>query len=268
MNFYPFHIGDYISHTSHLSDQEDLAYRRMIDLYYMTEQPFNDSSTIARRIRSSVETVESILHEFFEFCDDDCWHSKRVDEEIAKYHAMQEGGRKGASIRWGKGGDTPPKQPPMPTKNQEPRTKNQIKNIVAKPEGLTDTVWMDFLTLRKAKRLPITETALSGISREAQKAGKSLAEAIQICCERGWAGFKADWVTEALKGGKLLPLGTDQQIEEAYRVECGGDPAKAEPVLQGITKASLQTNSFISAASFMETTKVLTEAALKYYGLK
>ena len=45
--------------------------------------------------------------------------------------------------------------------------------------------------------------------------------------ERGWAGFKADWVTEALKGGKLLPLGTDQQIEEAYRVECGGDPAKA-----------------------------------------
>ena len=45
-------------------------------------------------------------------------------------------------------------------------------------------------------------------------------------------------------------------------VKNGGDPAKAEPVLQGITKASLQTNSFISAASFMETTKVLTEAAV------
>jgi DNA-directed RNA polymerase subunit beta' len=39
-------------------------------------------------------------------------------------------------------------------------------------------------------------------------------------------------------------------------------PATAHPVLQGITKASLQTNSFISAASFQETTRVLTEAAV------
>jgi DNA-directed RNA polymerase subunit beta' len=39
-------------------------------------------------------------------------------------------------------------------------------------------------------------------------------------------------------------------------------PATANPVLQGITKASLQTNSFISAASFQETTRVLTEAAV------
>jgi DNA-directed RNA polymerase subunit beta' len=42
----------------------------------------------------------------------------------------------------------------------------------------------------------------------------------------------------------------------------GGDPAIAEPLLLGITKASLSTDSFISAASFQETTKVLTEAAI------
>ncbi len=42
----------------------------------------------------------------------------------------------------------------------------------------------------------------------------------------------------------------------------GGKPAGSLPVLQGITKASLQTNSFISAASFQETTRVLTEAAV------
>ena len=39
-------------------------------------------------------------------------------------------------------------------------------------------------------------------------------------------------------------------------------PAKASPVLQGITKASLQTRSFFSAASFQETTRVLTDAAV------
>jgi len=50
---------------------------------------------------------------------------------------------------------------------------------------------------------------------------------------------------------------------ENAKVESEGlQPADARPVLQGITKASLQTNSFISAASFQETTRVLTEAAV------
>ena len=51
-------------------------------------------------------------------------------------------------------------------------------------------------------------------------------------------------------------------IENEKRLEVKERPARAEPVLQGITKASLQTNSFISAASFQETTRVLTEAAV------
>jgi len=42
----------------------------------------------------------------------------------------------------------------------------------------------------------------------------------------------------------------------------GKEPAVYEPVLLGITKASLSTDSFISAASFQETTRVLTEAAI------
>ncbi|MCP5374238.1 MAG: DNA-directed RNA polymerase subunit beta', partial [Hyphomicrobiales bacterium] len=55
-----------------------------------------------------------------------------------------------------------------------------------------------------------------------------------------------------------------QEFEEvnAKAIEAGDRPAVAEPVLQGITKASLQTHSFISAASFQETTRVLTEAAV------
>jgi DNA-directed RNA polymerase subunit beta' len=43
----------------------------------------------------------------------------------------------------------------------------------------------------------------------------------------------------------------------------GGAPASAEPLLLGITKASLTTQSFISAASFQETTRVLTDAAIR-----
>ena len=51
--------------------------------------------------------------------------------------------------------------------------------------------------------------------------------------------------------------------EENTRVaEAGGQPSIGRPMLQGITKASLSTQSFISAASFQETTRVLTEAAI------
>jgi DNA-directed RNA polymerase subunit beta' len=50
--------------------------------------------------------------------------------------------------------------------------------------------------------------------------------------------------------------------ENARVIEEGGKPAQAEPLLLGITKASLSTESFISAASFQETTRVLTEAAI------
>ncbi len=52
------------------------------------------------------------------------------------------------------------------------------------------------------------------------------------------------------------------EYENAKAERDGLRPATARPVLQGITKASLQTNSFISAASFQETTRVLTEAAV------
>ena len=50
--------------------------------------------------------------------------------------------------------------------------------------------------------------------------------------------------------------------ENARVAEAGGEPSQAEPLLLGITKASLSTDSFISAASFQETTRVLTEAAI------
>jgi DNA-directed RNA polymerase subunit beta' len=56
---------------------------------------------------------------------------------------------------------------------------------------------------------------------------------------------------------KHVFLGENQRVLSA-----GGAPATAKPLLLGITKASLSTDSFMSAASFQETTKILTEAAI------
>lgn len=62
--------------------------------------------------------------------------------------------------------------------------------------------------------------------------------------------------------GELIELRQVEQVNEAMSIT-GGAPAEYTPVLLGITKASLNTDSFISAASFQETTRVLTEAAIE-----
>nr|WP_013325241.1 DNA-directed RNA polymerase subunit beta' [Gloeothece verrucosa]ADN17203.1 DNA-directed RNA polymerase, beta'' subunit [Gloeothece verrucosa PCC 7822] len=62
--------------------------------------------------------------------------------------------------------------------------------------------------------------------------------------------------------GELVELRQVEQVNEAMAIT-GGAPARYTPVLLGITKASLNTDSFISAASFQETTRVLTEAAIE-----
>lgn len=62
--------------------------------------------------------------------------------------------------------------------------------------------------------------------------------------------------------GELVELRQVEQVNEAMSIT-GGAPADYVPVLLGITKASLNTDSFISAASFQETTRVLTEAAIE-----
>jgi DNA-directed RNA polymerase subunit beta' len=77
--------------------------------------------------------------------------------------------------------------------------------------------------------------------------------------------------TILLKGEQVDKSELDEENDKA--LAAGRDPAKASPVLLGITKASLQTRSFISAASFQETTRVLTEASVqgkrdKLIGLK
>lgn len=67
--------------------------------------------------------------------------------------------------------------------------------------------------------------------------------------------------TGLLPGGQYSKIEIEEANEAA--IANGGEPADAERLLLGITKASLATNSFLSAASFQETTRVLTDAAIK-----
>jgi hypothetical protein len=60
--------------------------------------------------------------------------------------------------------------------------------------GVDEHVAQDWITLRKQKKAAVTATAIKGVEREATKAGCSLQTALETCCQRGWAGFKADWL--------------------------------------------------------------------------
>lgn len=80
-----------------------------------------------------------------------------------------------------------------PTKSVLIEEKRKEKNIYTPPIG--DALLDDFLKVRKAKRAgELTETAFKGIEREAKKAGLTTAQAIEICCVRGWVGFDASWL--------------------------------------------------------------------------
>jgi hypothetical protein len=77
----------------------------------------------------------------------------------------------------------------------ETETKKKATSV-APPIGVSNSVWQEFKTLRKAKRAPITQRAIDAISSEAQKIGWSLEKALEECVVRGWQAFKADWVVK------------------------------------------------------------------------
>jgi len=198
MYYYQFNIGDYASHTQRLSLLEDLAYRRLLDEYYLHERPFNSGLTsVARQIgmREHENEVQFVLESFFHLTDDG-WINVRANKEIAHFKGkIEQASRAGkASAERRSNARSTDVQP---TNNQEPITNNhKPKNTVAPPEGVTDAVWQDWKSLRKAKRAAVTQTAIDGIECEAKKAGVSLQVALETCCARGWTGFKADWLKD------------------------------------------------------------------------
>lgn len=95
-----------------------------------------------------------------------------------------------------------------------------------KPADVSDSVWADFLQIRKAKRAPLTKTALAGIAAEADKAGITLQNALEQCCARGWQGFKASWATDAIQT-KTASTPNRQEALEARNLAVAEDFARS-----------------------------------------
>jgi len=220
MHFYSFNIGDYISHTKHLSDMEDLAYRRLLDLYYLHERTLNeDVSLVARKInmKDNVPEVRVVLEEFFKLEVGKGWINPRADEEIQKYQSKIQ-----SAIRAGKASaeqrrflaNLPRSNASLtkvqPNKKQETLNKKQETNI-KRPRNVSKKTWDDFLVHRKNKKAPLTETALKGIKNEVKKTKMTLEDALVMCQARGWQSFKSDWVPESQKPFATTSYGEGEQ---------------------------------------------------------
>lgn len=131
MNYYSFNIGDFVAATVHLTPMEELAYRRLLDMYYDTEANIPlETQWVSRRLRLDTEVIETVLKEFFTLTENG-WANHRCDAEIAAYRRKAEANRNN-----GKQGGRPKKTQSVilanPTEtqnnlNQEPRTNNQYK---------------------------------------------------------------------------------------------------------------------------------------------
>ena len=113
---------------------------------------------------------------------------------------------------------------PETERETEKETKKKATKV-APPDGVSQSIWDDFVKHRKAKKAPITQSAIDGIKREADKAGWSLDDALSETCMRGWQGFKAEWVTPkpsfAQQAADIIRTTTPSsvvQLESARRV--------------------------------------------------
>ena len=104
MNYYEHHLGDYLRDTAHLSMLEDGAYRRLLDAYYIREQPLpSELREVYRLVRAASkqdrEAVDVVLREFFQQTAGG-WTHKRCTEEIARFQDKQAKARRSAEARW------------------------------------------------------------------------------------------------------------------------------------------------------------------------
>lgn len=140
MHYFQFNIGDYASHTRHLSPMEDLAYRRLLDLYYLKDgQVYGDEAEVARQIglRDYVQEVKQVLQDFFCIDEGDRWSHARCDAEIARFREKSEkasnAGKASAKRR-----SNERSTDVQPTNNQQPITNNQEPVLTSK-EVMSET---------------------------------------------------------------------------------------------------------------------------------
>ena len=210
MHYYKRNIGDYAKKAGRLTMLQHGAYTLLIDSCYDREifptleqaLEWTWAST-----QQEVEAVEFVLKKFFTLQDGQ-YVQNRIVEELQNYHSNAETNKRIAMEREAKRkekntlgarsvDEPPPNHKPL-TINHKPITNNhkpdrEKATVVANPLTVDQQVWSDWLQIRKAKKLPMTETAWSQIQNEFRKSNLSDQQGVEYCCLCNWASFKTAW---------------------------------------------------------------------------
>jgi len=255
-----------MSHTRHLSLLEDLAYRRLLDFYFLHEQPIKHRDA-ARQIgmREHEEDVLTVLNEFF-LSTDDGFVNPRANKEIQEYKAHQGTSAYGAFIRDNQSLKSVVQKdvyiqhftngtldtyintlrtqdvPIMSTSsihdatiNHKPLTTNhkpkrEIATSVACPPDVSQQVWGDWVALRKSKKAPITQTVLNGAIAEAKILGWPLEKFLAEWCSRGSQGLKAEWIVKPNPTDKVRLTVASSNEPDTALLKIEEDAKKAAPI--------------------------------------
>lgn len=217
------YTGDYLRDTRHLTPLRHGVYFLLLMHCWDSRGPVpldeQESAGIANcRSADEIDALRYVLNKYFVRMDDG-WYNSRMQREIERAQAISSArshaGFKGYEAKAKQlpsksqaSATTPPPPPSLTTTTSTTTTTNtkKVKNTTHSasafvcPADCPEQAWKDWLTARKAKRLPNTESAWRAFLREVDKAGTTPALAIQTCAERGWAGFKADWELSASAG--------------------------------------------------------------------
>jgi len=136
MHYYKFNIGDYARSTRHLSNEEDLAYRRLIDMYYENEAPIPlETHWVARRIRVAAEVVDIVLQDMFERTEDG-WKHARCEADITDYHKSAQRNRENGK-RGGRPKSVGKKPKENPVGSQSDASGNPVVTLTTNHKPLT-----------------------------------------------------------------------------------------------------------------------------------
>jgi uncharacterized protein YdaU (DUF1376 family) len=242
MNYYPFHLGDYSTHAGHLDPIEDCAYRRLIDLYMLTECALTlDVEALARKVRMKEYAVQvrDVLNEFF-VCTDDGWKHSRCERELERFRASSEAASKAgkASAQRRRAtdvqqscnersttvqrpfNDRSTNQDPRP-KTQDPKPRKEKKGQQALlPGWMPETVWQAWREHRKTIRKPLTDAAAELALRnlaEMVEAGHDPVAAIEQSIQNGWTGVFTPR-PQALAPPTRQPTALEQQADVIAKI--------------------------------------------------
>jgi len=265
VHYYKLNIGDWGLETGHLKVDEEGIFLRLVNYFISNESPIPANTTqVFRKLRLTdvAELATAILEEFFVRNENGDWSHLPSVQLIREYQdkadTSRENGKKGGRpkvsepLEIKKTQNNPAGYPAEPrhnpditlTNNQELLTTNY--QPITNNHKQTETSQRVFLEVVKIfpRRQGVTEDSIKIAWNEATSAGNSPEQ--MLAGAKRYAAFVTVSRTDEkyilspgaffssdqkylLEWGtnKLLPLGTDEQIEHAYRVELGADPSKS-----------------------------------------